>query len=118
MASTSSQNTIGWEVLYAQIENDLHEKSDVVIALIHWILVFRKNYKCIIQDYDDRNCESLSNKEFTELLPNGWYSDEIYSINYCKNKKNYVLNSTRTSNEMNITFSVIDIHFENIFKKF
>lgn len=52
MASACSENTIGWETLYVKIENDLQEKSDLIIALIHWILIFQKQFKCISHEND------------------------------------------------------------------
>lgn len=43
---SDSNPGIGWDLIYKIVESSLNQKSDVIVAVIHWLLIL-KGYKSI-----------------------------------------------------------------------
>ncbi|XP_037951678.1 proteasome inhibitor PI31 subunit-like [Teleopsis dalmanni] len=94
MASSTSSGPnedyfFGWNLFYNTIIREVNKKSDVLIALAHFILAKHLNFRCL--GNGDKMTFS-DEEEGSELLPIDWNQDEFkYSLRYLVYNQLYLL---------------------------
>uniref|UniRef100_U5EX73 Proteasome inhibitor PI31 subunit n=1 Tax=Corethrella appendiculata TaxID=1370023 RepID=U5EX73_9DIPT len=92
-----SLNTdFGWQLLFKTIENDIHNKSDILVAVIHWNLLRNAFLNCGIGD--DKTLKEEDEK--SELLPDGWnVNSKSYALRYINAGELYTLHANCSDND-------------------
>ncbi|XP_030371910.1 proteasome inhibitor PI31 subunit-like [Scaptodrosophila lebanonensis] len=79
----------GWDLLHKTIHKDVNKKSDLLMALAHFLLTKTYRLRCIGVG-DER--AFLEDEEGSELLPEYWNSDSTkYALRYVGTKDLYLL---------------------------
>ncbi|XP_017049715.1 proteasome inhibitor PI31 subunit [Drosophila ficusphila] len=92
MESASAAKTgdffYGWDLLYKTVQSEVDKKSDLLIALVHFLLTKHYNFRCVGIGDD----KTLPEEEGSELLPDNWNDDDTkYSLRYVHDKMLYLL---------------------------
>ncbi|XP_053966182.1 proteasome inhibitor PI31 subunit-like [Anastrepha ludens] len=95
----------GWDLLYKTIEKNVAKKSDVLVALVHFLLVKQYKMQCVGIGED----KTISPEDVgSELLPDGWNERGIrYALRYLHNGRLYLLIGHNT--EDFTTFNLLDV---------
>ncbi|XP_030384380.1 proteasome inhibitor PI31 subunit [Scaptodrosophila lebanonensis] len=106
----------GWDLLFKVIASDINKKSDVLIALLHFLLTRHYNLACVGIG-DDRTL--AVDETGSELLPECWNDDDTkYSLRYINQKRNMYLLLGHITEE-SILINLLDVnntkHVSNIY---
>ncbi|XP_041972581.1 proteasome inhibitor PI31 subunit [Aricia agestis] len=86
----------GWELTYKSVENNVKDKSDIIIAFIHFNLL-KRGFRCIgIGD----ELSLSGDEQKSELLPTGWNEGKNYSLRYVLDDKLFVLHGLKTDDNL------------------
>ncbi|XP_018803617.1 PREDICTED: proteasome inhibitor PI31 subunit isoform X1 [Bactrocera latifrons] len=101
----TANDFFGWDLLYKTIEKTVDKKSDVLIALAHFLLVKHYKMQCIGIGED----KTVSTEDVgSELLPEGWNDrGKRYALRYLHNGRLYLLIGHNT--EDFITMNLLDV---------
>ncbi|CAH2241098.1 proteasome inhibitor PI31 subunit [Pararge aegeria] len=107
----SSDPLFGWDLTFKTVEKDIKQKSDVVIAFIHWNLTKRGFRNVGIGDE-----HTLTGDESrSELLPAGWNDGENYTLRYVFEEKLYILHGLNTDGNLIVNLMrSVDLAVSNI----
>ncbi|KAH8345555.1 hypothetical protein KR084_008965 [Drosophila pseudotakahashii] len=87
-AAKTGEFFYGWDLLYKTIQGEVVKKSDLLIALGHFLLTKHYNFRCVGIGDD----KTLPEEEGSELLPDNWNDDDTkYSLRYVHDKTLYLL---------------------------
>lgn len=101
----TTETSFGWDLLFKTIESQVNTKSDVLIALAHYVLIATK-FRCIGVGDDKTLSED---EEGSELLPNGWNNNtDKYALRYVYDKNLYVLLATKSENVLIINLLEVE----------
>ncbi|XP_023952033.2 proteasome inhibitor PI31 subunit isoform X2 [Bicyclus anynana] len=92
----SSDPLFGWDLTFKTIERDVKQKSDIVIAFIHWNLTKRGFRNIGIGDE-----HTLTGNEVkSELLPTGWNESDKYTLRYVFEEKLYIVHGLKSDGNL------------------
>ncbi|XP_067630801.1 proteasome inhibitor PI31 subunit [Eurosta solidaginis] len=101
----NANDFFGWDLLYKTIEKTVDKKTDVLIALVHFLLVKQYKMRCLGVGED----KTLTKDDIgSELLPDGWNErGKRYALRYLHNGRLYLLIGHNT--EDFITMNLLDV---------
>lgn len=109
-ANTTKEYFYGWDLLYKTIERTVNKNSDVLIALVHFILTKHFNFQCIGVGEDKTISEDETG---SELLPDSWNDDDNkYAMRYSFNGQLYLLLGHKS--EDTLTINLLDVKTKNV----
>ncbi|CAH0727555.1 unnamed protein product, partial [Brenthis ino] len=88
----ASDPLFGWDLTFKTVEKDVKQKTDVIVAFIHWNLIKRGFRNVGIGD--ERTLSGDETK--SELLPSNWNDKETYALRYILDEKLYILHGLIT----------------------
>lgn len=100
----------GWDLLYKTIRSEVNKKSDLLVALAHFLLTKHYKFRCVGIGEDKVLNEEESG---SELLPENWNDDDTkYSLRYAHNKLLYLLLGQLTEDAL--ILNLLDITTKNV----
>nr|XP_032528657.1 proteasome inhibitor PI31 subunit [Danaus plexippus plexippus] len=92
----ATEALFGWDLTFKTVEKDIKQKSDVIIAFIHWNLT-KRGFRSIGIG-DERTLSG--DEERSELLPTGWNDKENYTLRYVYEDKLYILHGLNSDGNL------------------
>ncbi|XP_030371949.1 proteasome inhibitor PI31 subunit-like [Scaptodrosophila lebanonensis] len=100
----------GWDLLYKSVLRDVYKKSDLLIALVHFLVTKLYDFRCIGIGDDSVLREEVMG---SELLPDDWNNDDLkYSLRYVKDNNLYLLLGHIT--EDTLVMNLLDINTKKV----
>ncbi|XP_061385737.1 proteasome inhibitor PI31 subunit [Danaus plexippus] len=92
----ATEALFGWDLTFKTVEKDIKQKSDVIIAFIHWNLT-KRGFRSIGIG-DERTLSG--DEERSELLPTGWNDKDNYTLRYVYEDKLYILHGLNSDGNL------------------
>ncbi|XP_045775678.1 proteasome inhibitor PI31 subunit [Maniola jurtina] len=107
----SSDPLFGWDLTFKTVEKDIKQKSDVVVAFIHWNLIKRGFRSIGIGD----ESTLTGDESKSELLPAGWNGSGNYTLRYVFEEKLFILHGLTTNGNLIVNLMrSVDLAVSNI----